>query len=65
MVDPAVTMCAAAAEEKARLRPRWDRAVFVVNCLDYLEVGVDIFWERCVLCTCLEVLIVLTRVCVI
>ncbi|KAF8447250.1 oligomeric Golgi complex subunit 6 [Boletus edulis BED1] len=37
MVDPAVTMCAAAAEEKARLRPRWDRAVFVLNCLGYLE----------------------------
>ena len=40
MVDPAVTMCAAAAEEKARLRPRWDRSVFVLNCLGYLEVGV-------------------------
>ena len=40
MVDPAVTMCAAAAEEKARLRPRWDRAVFVLNCLGYLEVRV-------------------------
>lgn len=38
MVDPAVTMCAAAAEEKARLRPRWDSAVFVLNCLSYLEV---------------------------
>ena len=38
MVDPAVTMCDAAAEEKARLRPRWDRAVFVLNCLGYLEV---------------------------
>ncbi|KAF8548578.1 oligomeric complex COG6 [Imleria badia] len=37
MVDPAVTMCAAAAEEKARLRPRWDSAVFVLNCLGYLE----------------------------
>ncbi|KAF8431614.1 oligomeric Golgi complex subunit 6 [Boletus edulis BED1] len=37
MVDPTVTMCAAAAEEKARLRPRWDRAVFVLNCLGYLE----------------------------
>ncbi|KAF8132974.1 oligomeric complex COG6-domain-containing protein [Boletus edulis] len=37
MVDPTVTVCAAAAEEKARLRPRWDRAVFVLNCLGYLE----------------------------
>ncbi|KIJ16652.1 hypothetical protein PAXINDRAFT_175933 [Paxillus involutus ATCC 200175] len=43
MVDPAVTMCAAAAEEKARLRPRWDRAVFVVNCLDYLESVLEPF----------------------
>lgn len=38
MVDPAVTMCTAAAEEKARLRPKWDRAIFVLNCLGYLEV---------------------------
>lgn len=38
MVDPIVTTCAAAAEEKARLRPRWDRAIFVLNCLGYLEV---------------------------
>ena len=38
MVDPAVTTCAAAAEEKGRLRPRWDRAVFVLNCLGYLDV---------------------------
>ncbi|KAG9308405.1 oligomeric complex COG6 [Chiua virens] len=37
MVDPAVTMCAAAAEEKAKSRPKWDRAVFVLNCLGYLE----------------------------
>ncbi|KAH0826947.1 oligomeric complex COG6 [Lanmaoa asiatica] len=37
MVDPAITMCAAAAEEKTRLRPEWDRAVFVLNNLCYLE----------------------------
>lgn len=49
MVDPAVTMCAAAAQEKARLRPRWDRAVFVLNCLGYLEVRV--FVGSSFLCT--------------
>ncbi|KIK92098.1 hypothetical protein PAXRUDRAFT_830282 [Paxillus rubicundulus Ve08.2h10] len=43
MVDPAVTMCAAAADEKARSRPWWDRAVFVVNCLDYLESVLEPF----------------------
>ncbi|KIM58544.1 hypothetical protein SCLCIDRAFT_127928 [Scleroderma citrinum Foug A] len=37
MVDPAVAMCAAAAEEKARSRYRWDSAVFVLNCLCYLK----------------------------
>ncbi|KAH7889181.1 oligomeric complex COG6 [Phlebopus sp. FC_14] len=37
MVDPAITMCIAAAEKKARVRPRWDRAVFVLNCLCYLQ----------------------------
>ena len=49
MVDPAVIMCAAAAEEKARLRPRWDRAVFVLNCLGYLEVRVSADSRSCVL----------------
>jgi len=38
MVDPAVAMCAAAAEEKARSRYRWDNAVFVLNCLCYIKV---------------------------
>lgn len=38
MVDPAVAMCAAAAEEKARSRYRWDNAIFVLNCLCYLKV---------------------------
>jgi hypothetical protein len=39
MLDPAMEMCAAAAEEKARYRPQWDRAVFVLNCWCYLQVG--------------------------
>ena len=38
MVDPAVEMCSAAGEEKQRLRPRWDKMVFMLNCLTYLQV---------------------------
>ncbi|KAI6164060.1 oligomeric complex COG6 [Pisolithus thermaeus] len=37
MIDPAIAMCAAASEEKARARPQWDSAVFVLNCLCYLK----------------------------
>lgn len=37
MIDPAIAMCAAASEEKARIRPQWDSAVFVLNCLCYLK----------------------------
>ncbi|KAJ3994990.1 oligomeric complex COG6 [Lentinula boryana] len=36
MVQPAVDMCLNAAEVKKRLRPDWDRDVFVLNCLSYL-----------------------------
>ncbi|THU94175.1 oligomeric complex COG6 [Dendrothele bispora CBS 962.96] len=36
MINPAVEMCIAAAEEKKRLRPSWDMEVFVLNCLTYL-----------------------------
>ena len=39
-VDPAVQMCTNAAAEKQRLRPLWDQAVFVLNCLTYLLVRV-------------------------
>jgi conserved oligomeric Golgi complex subunit 6 len=38
MVDPAVEMIASTSEEKKRLRPRWDQAVYVLNCLCYLDV---------------------------
>lgn len=38
MVDPVVVMCLANGEEKKRVRPRWDEAVFVLNCLCYLQV---------------------------
>jgi hypothetical protein len=39
MVDPAVEMCSAASEEKQRMRARWDKHVFVLNCLTYLQVS--------------------------
>lgn len=38
MVDPAAEMCSAAGEEKQRLRPRWDKMIFMLNCLTYLQV---------------------------
>jgi hypothetical protein len=38
MVNPAVETCGAAAEEKKRLRIGWDKEVFVLNCLTYLQV---------------------------
>lgn len=41
VLDPAMEMCAAAAEEKTRHRPQWDRAVFVLNCWCYLQVGLS------------------------
>lgn len=42
MVDPTVDMCSAASEEKQRWRPRWDKHVFILNCLTYLQVSLDI-----------------------
>jgi hypothetical protein len=47
MLDPAMEMCAAAAEEKARYRPQWDRAVFVLNCWCYLQVGFHTCLHSC------------------
>jgi len=43
MVDPAVEMCAAASEEKQRLRPQWDKHIFVLNCLTYLQSALESF----------------------
>jgi hypothetical protein len=37
-VDPAIEFCTSNSEEKNRLRPRWDREVYVLNCLSYLQV---------------------------
>ena len=42
MVDPAIEMCVVAAEEKHKARPSWDREVFVINAMTYLQV-------RCIL----------------
>jgi len=39
MIDPVVETCIAASERKKFLRPRWDQAVFVLNCLSYLLVS--------------------------
>ena len=41
MVDPAVEMCMISSEGKAHLRPGWDRSVFILNTLAYLQVGVS------------------------
>lgn len=38
MVDPAVEMCVVASETKQRLVPNWDREVFIVNVMTYLQV---------------------------
>jgi hypothetical protein len=43
MVDPAVEMCISTSEEKKRIRPRWDQAVYVLNCLCYLQVFLTLF----------------------
>ncbi|KAJ7919033.1 oligomeric complex COG6-domain-containing protein [Mycena leptocephala] len=54
-VDPAIEFCTSNSEEKNRLRPRWDREVYVLNCLSYLQyknimvdAGIDQIAETCV-----------------
>jgi hypothetical protein len=47
MVEPALQMCDAAAEEKKRVRGRWDREVFSLNCLTYLQVRIWRCHESC------------------
>ena len=37
MVDPAIEMCLTGADEKKRQRPGWDKALFVLNTLAYLQ----------------------------
>ena len=43
MVDPALEMCLTGAEEKKRQRPAWDKAVFVLNTLAYLQSVLEPF----------------------
>ncbi|KAJ7356948.1 oligomeric complex COG6, partial [Mycena albidolilacea] len=42
-VDPAIEFCTSNSEEKKRLRPRWDREVYVLNCLSYLQSVLEPF----------------------
>ncbi|KAF7367249.1 Conserved oligomeric Golgi complex subunit 6 [Mycena sanguinolenta] len=42
-VDPAVEFFTSNSEEKKRLRPRWDREVYVLNCLSYLQSVLEPF----------------------
>ncbi len=42
MVDPAIELCVLAAEEKHRVRPSWDREVFVINAMTYLQVSASV-----------------------
>ena len=39
IVDPLVESCIAKAEEKKRARAKWDRAVYVLNSLCFVQVG--------------------------
>ncbi|KAJ3516161.1 hypothetical protein NLJ89_g1297 [Agrocybe chaxingu] len=43
MVDPVVTMCISHSKDKKKARPRWDDAVFVLNCLCYLQTVLSTF----------------------
>ncbi|KIP08762.1 hypothetical protein PHLGIDRAFT_68807 [Phlebiopsis gigantea 11061_1 CR5-6] len=37
MVDPAIEMCVVASEDKHKARPTWDREIFVINTMTYLQ----------------------------
>ena len=39
MVNPVVSVCFSSAEVKQQHRPKWDGAIFVLNCLCYLTVS--------------------------
>ncbi|KAH8107098.1 oligomeric complex COG6 [Cristinia sonorae] len=41
MVDPAIEMTLLASEEKHRVRPSWDRAIFILNTLTYLQNALE------------------------
>ncbi|KAJ7102334.1 oligomeric complex COG6 [Mycena belliarum] len=42
-VDPAIEMCTINSEEKKRVRPKWDREVYLLNCLSYLQSVLEPF----------------------
>jgi hypothetical protein len=44
IVDPLVESCIAKAEEKKRARAKWDRAVYVLNCLCFVQVRFCLLW---------------------
>lgn len=43
MIDPAVEMCMVSSEGKSHLRPGWDRSVFILNTLAYLQSALEPF----------------------
>ena len=47
IVDPLVESCIAKAEEKKRARAKWDRAVYVLNCLCFIQVRFVCFGLGC------------------
>ncbi|CCL99987.1 uncharacterized protein FIBRA_02012 [Fibroporia radiculosa] len=43
MMDPVIEMCLTGSEQKKGMRPEWDRAVFVLNTLGYLQSVMEPF----------------------
>ncbi|PCH37909.1 oligomeric complex COG6 [Wolfiporia cocos MD-104 SS10] len=43
MVDPAIESCLTSSEEKQKFRPDWDKPVFVLNTLAYLQSVIEPF----------------------
>ncbi|KZT09589.1 oligomeric complex COG6 [Laetiporus sulphureus 93-53] len=43
MVDPAIETCLTSAEKKQKLQPEWDKTVFVLNTLTYLQSVIEPF----------------------
>jgi hypothetical protein len=44
MIDPAVEMCTTVNGDRKGARQKWDREIFVLNCLTYLQVSISIFY---------------------
>ncbi|KAF8239985.1 hypothetical protein L208DRAFT_1374451 [Tricholoma matsutake] len=47
MVDPAVKMCATTSKEKKWVWARWDQALYILNCLSYLQNILEPFDFTC------------------